>query len=230
MFALPADATAELDGVIQLVYSTQQFVGESCRLPYDPYKVSALGRAILYAAGLHPVAAGQAERLAAATELLLLGHRTHRQLTAPARLESAPSALVLGGDALLAQAAVFAAAVENVAVMQTFSRMLMILSEAALRLSLEPSSGEAEPTLWTRVYANGLQAAGQLCGATCDELTALRAYGQGLETLAAAVTDPPAEASRPAAGALMALTPLAMGEANYQLRALVMELADGPTC
>jgi len=87
---------------------------------------------------------------------------------------------VLAGDAIFAQSALLAAAIENLAVMRSFTNMVSILSEETLRLMLESDSGQDNTTMWMRVYAEGFGATGQLCNLGGNETAALRSFGEHL--------------------------------------------------
>ncbi len=171
---------ADLEAVEQQVLSIQQEINAILDFSFSRYVTSPLARGILSAAHLHRAEPNQRQYLAAACELLLHANRIHSQLHLDNSTETNPVAQVLAGDALFAQSALLAAAVENLEVMRSFSTMVSILSEENLRLLLESESAQYSTTMWMRVYAEGFGATGQLCNLGSNEIDALRSFGEHL--------------------------------------------------
>jgi geranylgeranyl pyrophosphate synthase len=219
---------ADLEAVEQQVLSIQQEINSILGFSFGRYVPSPLARCILSAAHVHSAGPNQRQYLAAACELLLLANRIHSQLRLDNSTESNPVAQVLAGDALLAQSALLAAAVENLEVMRSFSTMVSILSEENLRLLLESESARSSTTMWMRVYAEGLEATGQLCNLGVNEIAALRSFGKHLGYIAAlrtgASVSPIESLSQQVTDALDDLSPFPEGEAKQQLEALIMNL------
>ena len=171
---------ADLEAVEQQVLSIQQEINVILGFSFGRYERSPLARGILSAAYMHSARPNQRQYLAAACELLLLANRMHSQLGLDNSTGANPVVQVLYSDALFAQAAMLAAAVENHAVMRSFCTMVSILSGETLRLLLESDYAQCSTTMWTRVYAEGLGATGQLCNLGGNEIAALRSFGEPL--------------------------------------------------
>jgi geranylgeranyl pyrophosphate synthase len=219
---------ADLEAVEQQVLSIQQEINSILGFSFGRYVPSPLARCILSAAHVHSAGPNQRQYLAAACELLLHANRIHNQLRLDNSTESNPVAQVLAGDALFAQSALLAAAVENLEVMRSFSTMVSILSEENLRLLLESESAQYSTTMWMRVYAEGFGATGQLCNLDGNEIAALRSFGEHLGYIVALCTgasaSPIESLSQQVTYALDDLTPLPEGEAKQQLIDLIMDL------
>ncbi|MBE9475027.1 MAG: hypothetical protein IMY85_09055 [Chloroflexi bacterium] len=219
---------ADLEAVEQQVLSIQQEINAISGFSFGRYVTSPLARGVLSAARLHRAGPNQRQYLAAAFELLLLANRIHNQLHLDNSTETNPVAQVLAGDAIFAQSALLAAAVENIAVMRSFSNMVLILSEENLRLLLESESAQCSTTMWMRVYAEGLGASGQLCNLGGNEIAALRSFGEHLGYIVAlrtgASASPIESLSQHVTDALDDLIPLPEGEAKQQLNDLIMDL------
>jgi len=219
---------ADLEAVEQQVLSIQQKINAILDFTFSRYETSPLARGILSAARLHRAGPNQRQYLAAACELLLIANRIHSQLRLDNNAETDPVAQVLAGDAVFAQSALLAAAIENLEVMRSFTNMVSILSEETLLLLLESDSGQDSTTMWMRVYAEGLGATGQLCNLGGNETAALRSFGEHLGYIVAlrtgASASPIESLSQQVTDAIDDLNPLLEGEAKQQLIVLIMDL------
>jgi len=218
---------ADLETVEQKVLSIQQEINGILGFSFGRYERSSLARGILSAAHLHSAGPNQRQYLAAACELLLLANRVHSQLGLDNSTESNPVVQVLYGDALFAQAAMLAAAIENFTVMRSYCTMVSILSGETLRLLLESDYAQCRTTMWMRVYAEGLGATGQLCNLGGNEIAALRSFGEHLGVIVAlrtgASASPIESLSQQVTDALNDLAALPEGEAKQQLIDLIMD-------
>jgi len=218
---------ADLEAVEQQVLSIQQEINAILDFTFSRYVTSPLARGILSAARLYRAEPNQRQYLAAACELLLLANRIHSQLRLDNSTETNPVAQVLAGDAVFAQSALLAAAVENLEVMRSFTNMVLILSEENLRFLLESESAQYRTTMWMRVYAEGFGATGQLCNLGGNEITALRSFGEHLGYIVAlrtgASASPIESLSQQVTYAIDDLSPLPEGEAKQQLADLIMD-------